>query len=302
MWSTLKKYKMLYLMLLPGMLFFIIFSYLPMYGIVIAFQDYKPAYGLQGMINNPVWVGLEHFKDFFSSYYFARILGNTVIIFFLKMLIGFPAPIILALMLNELKNRVYKKAVQTITYMPHFLSMVIVTSIVVLLLNPSNGIINQIIMKLGKDPVYFLADTRYIRSILVIMGTWMGIGWGSILYLAAFAGINPELYENAQIEGAGKFQQVIYITLPSISFIISITLILSMGSILSYGYEDILLLYSPPVYEKVDIIDTFIYREGLLVSRYSYGAAVGFFRNAIGLIMVILTNFLAKKFGNQGIW
>ncbi|NJD01199.1 MAG: sugar ABC transporter permease [Ruminiclostridium sp.] len=298
----MKKYKMLYLLLLPGILYFVVFSYLPMYGIVISFQDYKPATGLRGMLQNPEWVGLEHFTDFFNSYYFARILNNTLAIFFLKLLFGFPAPIILALLLNELKNRVYKKVAQTITYMPHFLSMVIITSLVVTLLNPTNGVIYEIIKLLGKDPVFFLADNRYIRSILVVMSVWASAGWGSILYLAAFAGINPELYENAQIEGANKIQQIIYITLPSIAFIISILLILNMGSVLNYGFEDILLLYSAPVYEKADIIDTFIYREGLLNSRYSYGAAIGLFKNAIGLVMVLLTNFLAKKLGNEGIW
>jgi putative aldouronate transport system permease protein len=300
--GIINKYKMLYVLLLPGLLFFIIFSYVPMYGIVIAFQDYNPVNGIKGIFQNGKWVGFEHFIDFFKSYYFVRILKNTIEIFFLKFVIAFPAPIILAILLNEVRNRFFKRFVQTVSYMPHFLSIVIITSLAVMLVNPTNGVISQLIESLGGKRHNFLTDPVGIRVILVVMNVWATTGWSSILYLAAFSGINPELTENASIEGANKFQLIRFITLPSISYVISITLIISMGSILSAGFEDILLLYNPAVYSSVDVIDTFIYREGLVNSSYSYATAVGFFRNGVGLMMVLFTNYLAKKLGSIGIW
>ena len=301
--KNIYEHKILYLLLLPGLLYFLIFSYGPMYGIVIAFQEYSPVNGIKGILFSENWVGFDQFTRFFSSYYFIRILRNTLEIFFLKLIFGFPAPIILALLLNEVKNELYKRFIQTISYLPHFLSIVVVTSMVMILMSPTSGIFNQVVTSItGGETINYLGEVRYWRTILVVMNVWIGIGWGTILYLATISTINPELYENAKIEGANRFQLAKYITLPSITFIAGLMLILSLGSILNAGFEDIVILYNAAVYSVADVIDTYIYREGLLQSSFSYSTAIGLFKNVIGLIAVLLSNKFAKKLGYIGIY
>jgi len=301
LWKTLNKYKFYYLLALPGLLYFVIFKYLPMVGIIIAFQDYQPFEGFRGMFDGP-WVGLKHFKNFINSYYFRNIMGNTLIISGLKLLWGFPAPIILALMINEVRNIVFKKTAQTISYLPHFFSMVIVAGMVRALLTVQGGLVNYVIKFFGGTPYPFLTDPKYFRSILVATSVWQGIGWGSILYLAAITNIDPALYEAAMIDGASRLQQMRYITLPSIAYVIAIVLIFRIGGLLNAGFQQVLLLYSPQVYKVADIIDTYVYRSGLLSMQYSYAAAVGVFKSILALILLLIANKVAKWVGQPGIW
>ncbi len=299
--KIMAKYKFYYILALPGLLYFLIFHYGPMIGILMAFKDFKPFDGYMGIITGE-WVGLANFKRFFESYYFGNILRNTLVISGQKILFGFPAPIILALLLNEVRNMRFKKVVQTISYMPHFLSMVVVMGILRKLLAVDTGYINYFIKQLGGEPIMFLADERYFRSVLVISEVWQTVGWGTIIYLAAITGINPQLYEAATMDGATHMQQAIHITIPSIMSVVVIMLILRVGHILDAGFLQIFLLYSPSVYSVADIIDTFVYREGLGKMNYEYATAVGLFKSIIALIMVLGTNILTKKLGQEGIW
>ena len=298
-----KRYKYLYLLIFPGLLFFIVFKYIPMYGVVIAFQDYLPFKGgFKQIILEPNWIGFKHFSDFFSSFYFWRLLRNTLVLAFLGLVFGFPGPIILALFIDELRHLKFKKLVQTISYLPHFLSWVIIAGLISTLLSPTTGPINAIIMKLGGQPISFLGDPRYFRGVLVFSGVWRGIGWGTIIYLAAIAGIDPGLYESAVLEGANRWQKWIHISIPSITHIIVLLLILRLGDILDVGFEKILLLYSVPVYRVADVIDTFVYREGIINARYSYSTAIGMFKNIVGLFLIVISNWGAKKMGREGLW
>ena len=297
----LKLHKIYYLLALPGVLYFLIFKYVPMFGIIIAFKDVSPYLGVKGIFTSE-WVGLANFIRFMDSYYFWNILSNTFIISGLKILFGFPAPIILALLINEIRMNTYKKVFQTISYLPHFVSWVVVAGILSNLLSTDSGIVNGIISKLGKDPIFFLGNKKYFRSILVVSAVWKDIGWGSIIYLAAVASILPSLYEAAIIDGANKIQRIWHITLPGILPVISIMFILRIGQILDAGFEQILLLYSSPVYKVADIIDTYVYREGIGNMKYSYSSAVGLFKSVIGFIFVVGTNCILKKAGQTGIW
>ncbi|MCU6712020.1 ABC transporter permease subunit [Paenibacillus sp. J5C_2022] len=299
---NLRKYKHLYLLILPGFVYFIVFHYIPMFGVVISFQNFQPFSGLQKMIFQPEWVGLKHFQTFFNSFYFNRLLTNTLLISGYKLLFGFPAAIVLALMINEVTHNGFKRMVQTISYLPHFLSWVIITGMLVTMLAQTTGPINTIITAFGGTPVAFLGETGYFRSILVASDMWAKVGWGSILYLAALSGINPALYESARMDGANRLQQAIHISLPGISNIITITLVLSVGDILNAGFEQVVLLYSPVVYSVGDIIDTYVYREGLLNSNFSYAAAIGMFKNVVGLLFLLVTNYAVKRMGKEGIW
>jgi len=296
------RYKFLYLLVMPGALYFLIFHYIPMYGVVIAFQDFKPFGGLEAMITTPNWVGLLHFENFFDSYYFGRLLENTLLISSYKLLFGFPLPIVLALMLNEVVRAKFKRIVQTISYLPHFLSWVIISGMVIALLSPTSGPINLIITALGGNPVTFMGDPGYFRSVLVASDIWATVGWGSIVYLAALAGINPALYESARIDGANRFHQMVHISVPGISNIIAILFVLSVGGILNAGFEQVLLLYSPSVYSSGDIIDTYVYREGLLKNNFSYASAIGMFKNVVGLVFLIVANYVVKRMGKEGVW
>ncbi|MFK7694146.1 ABC transporter permease [Paenibacillus sp. HJGM_3] len=293
-----KKYGFYYLMAAPALIGFFIFDYLPMYGIILAFKDYR---FVDGIIGSP-WVGLQHFEQFFSDIFFWRILKNTLIISSLHIVFGFPAPIILALLFNELANKRFKMAVQTISYLPHFMSWVILAGIMVEVLSPSRGALNYLITLFGGKPIYFLADTDYFVGVLVASHVWQSIGWGSVVYLAGIAGINQDQFESAKIDGATRLQQMRYITIPSLVPIMTILFILSIGGIMNAGFNQIFNLYSPAVYSVADVIDTYVYRVGLIETKYGFSTAVGLFKNVIGLILVLGTNYIVKRFNEYGIW
>lgn len=300
-WRRAKKYRLYYVLAIPGILYFLIFKYLPMIGIIIAFKDFSPFAGLHGIINGP-WVGFKHFVTFFDSYYFWSILSNTLIISTLKLITGFPAAIVLALLINEVVNTAYKRIVQTISYLPHFLSWVIVTGLTINMLSPAGGVVNQVIEAFGGKPILFLGNPHYFRGVLVVFDLWKSVGWSTIIILATIATVNPEMYESAIVDGANKFQQIWYITLPSISTVVVILLILRIGHIMQAGFEQILLLYNPSVYQVADIIDTYVYRVGLNQLKFAFAAAVGLFKAVIALVLVIGANTAAKKLDQEGIW
>jgi putative aldouronate transport system permease protein len=268
-------------------------------GIVMAFKDYKIRLGIFGS----EWNGFENFTRLFSTNTFARAVENTLEISLLRILFGFPVPIILALLLNEVTHNGYKKAVQTITYLPHFISWVVLAGLFEQLLSPSNGALNSILGTLfGMEPIYFLGDNAYFRGTLIVTGIWKGAGWSSILYLAAISGIDPSLYEAAKCDGATRLQCTRFITLPCIASTITVMLILEVGGILDAGFDKIFNMYNSAVYETADIIDTYVYRVGIGDMKYAQGTAVGLFKNGIGFLLVICTNWITKRINGNGIW
>ncbi|RCW45454.1 ABC transporter permease [Paenibacillus prosopidis] len=297
-WREYKKSKYLFFMLIPVLIWYAIFHYGPLYGVLLAFKDFSPRLGI---LNSP-WIGLDHFKFlFFQSPDFMRIFRNTVLISCYHMIFGFPAPIILALLLNELRLGWFKRIAQTISYLPHFFSWVVLSGVVIVMLSPSEGPVNFLLKLVNIEPIYFLADTDYFRSTLVGTGIWKEIGWGTIIYLAALSGIDPALYEAAVIDGANRIKQIWYITLPSILPVITILFILSLGGILNAGFDQIFNLYNPAVYEVADIIDTYVYRVGILGAQFGLTTAVGLFKNVIGIALVLGTNYVVKKMGQEGV-
>lgn len=295
--KRLRKNAGVYLIFLPTLLYYFIFKYLPMFGNVIAFQDYSIVRGFTGS----EFVGLEHFKDFLSNYKFFELLRNTLAISGLHILIGFPAPIIFALLLNEVKNIRFKKSVQTITYMPHFISSVVMVSVLLNFLS-SEGIINSIVEFFGGKKVPFMTTPKYFPWIYVLSSIWQSLGWSSIIYIAAIAGVDQELYEAAKIDGAGRFRQAISITLPCISPTIVVLLIMQVGSMLTVGYEKIILMYNPTIYETADVISTYVYRKGLLEMDYGYSTAVSIFNSICNLILLLSANAISKKVKGEGLW
>ena len=292
-----KKYGALSLMLLPVIIYYLVFHYASMYGAVIAFKDYS---FMKGIIGSP-WVGLANFRRMFMSDSFFEVFRNTLVISLYKLITGFPAPILFAILLNELNGGRFKKTVQTISYLPHFLSWVILGGMFMQLLS-LGGPINIFLKKIGLDPVFFLGDVRYFRSVLVITSLWKSIGWSSIIYLAALTGIDPQLYEAARIDGAGKIKQIIHITLPSLIPVITIMFIFSVGSIINDDFDQIFNLYNEAVYSVGDVISTYNYRIGMINNEYEYSTAVGLFKNIIAIVLIFITNFTAKKFNDYGIW
>jgi putative aldouronate transport system permease protein len=301
LWPAVKMHRFYYYLIIPGMLYFLIFDYIPMFGIIIAFKEISPFEGVSAIFTSD-WVGFKHFVRFWQSYYFWNVMRNTLFISGYKLLFGFPAPILLALLLNELRVAVYKKIVQTISYLPHFISTVVVAGLTMMILSTDGGLINAVVVYFGGEPIHFLGDPHYFRSILVISHVWQSIGWGSILYLAAMAGIDPGLYEAARMDGAGRVRQAWHITLPGIAPVIVILLILSIGGLLNAGFEKVLLLYSPAVYGVADIIDTYVYREGISKLNYSFATAVGLFKNVLAMFLILGANFIARKMNHTGIW
>jgi len=295
--KELIRNKYIYLMLIPVVLYYIIFHYIPMYGVVIAFKNFNARKGILGSD----WVGLKHFEAFIGNYYFPTLIRNTIFISLYGIIFGFPAPIIFALLLNEIENIKFKKLTQTITYMPHFLSLVVVCGMIVDFCS-LGGVFNIIRELLGMEQVMFLMDPKYYRTIHVASGIWQNLGWNSIIYIAALAGIDPELYAAARIDGAGRWKQTIHVTLPSIMPTIVILLILRMGSIMSVGHEKIILLYNPITYETADVISTYVYRKGLLDSNYSYSSAVGLFNSVINYSLLLIVNAISKRVTEHGLW
>jgi putative aldouronate transport system permease protein len=291
------RYKTLYLLLLPGIIYFTIFKYVPMLGIVIAFKEYNMALGF----GDSPWVGLRNFEKFVDGVYFADIIGNTLLISFYKLLFGFSAPIILALLLNEVTVSWFKKSVQTLTYLPHFISWVIAYGLMVALLAPGEGLINLLLKQYGLNPIAFLTEPEWIRPLIVSSDIWKEVGWGAILYLAALAGIDPSLYEAAKIDGATKLRQLWHVTLPGIRNVIVLLLIIKLSHILDAGFDQIFMMANVFNQENADIIDTWVYREGLERMQIGLATAVGLFKSVIGFVLVIAANQLAKKFDGQ-IW
>ncbi|RJX39547.1 sugar ABC transporter permease [Paenibacillus pinisoli] len=288
----------LYLMLIPGILFLLLFKYTPMYGIVIAFKDFNI---YDGLAASP-WVGMEHFEKLFLSEDFARVFKNTLIISIYKIFFLFPLPIILAVLMNEIKNMVFKRGIQTIVYLPHFLSWVIVSGLFLQLLSTNGGLINKMIVGLGGESIAFFMNTEVFRSVLISSAGWKEVGWGMIIYLASIATIDPQLYEAAKIDGASRFRQIWHITLPGLVPIIILMFILRLGNILEAGTEQILVMYNSIVYEVADVIGTYVYRIGLGQQDYSFSTAVGLFDSVIGFILIITGNYLSRKFLKRGIW
>jgi putative aldouronate transport system permease protein len=295
--NDIRKNKLLYVMLLPVLLYYVVFHYAPMYGAIIAFKDFSPRLGVWGSD----WVGLEHFQDFFTGPYFWRTMKNTLLISTFSLVFGFPAPIVLALLLNELKHALFKRTVQTITYMPHFISLIVICGIIKDF-SSSEGVINDVVAFFGGTRETYLLEPSFFRTIYVSSGIWQNIGWGTIIFLAALTGIDQEQYEAAKIDGAGRWKQMMNVTLPGLMPIIVILLILDIGKMMNVGFEKIILLYNPGTYETSDVISSYVYRVGLQDFNYSFSSAVGLFNSVINFILLISSNWLSRKFNETSLW
>ncbi len=295
--TDMRRNAFKYLIVLPVLVWMVLFCYKPMYGVVIAFQNYRPRLGIAGS----EWIGLDNFVRFFKDPWFLRTLRNTLAISFLSILFSFPVPVILALLLNEVRVTWFKKLVQTITYLPHFIAMVIVCAMVTQFCQ-TNGIVNDIIELFGGERTNLLAESDAFYPIYILSGIWKEAGWNSIIYLAALSSIDQEQYEAARLDGAGRLQQIWHITLPGLLPTISMLLVLKMGSVLSVGYEKILLLYKPITYEVADVISTYTYRTGMVAGKFSYGTAINLFNSVINIAMLLIANKTSKKLGQSGVF
>ena len=298
--KLVKNYRqnpLLYWMLAPVLLYVLIFNYVPMFGQVISFQDYSLTRGVMGS----KWIGLKNFEDFFSSMYFGRTLGNTLILSGLDLLVCFPAPIILALMLNEVSHLRFKKVIQTVSYMPHFISMVVVAGLIKEFCS-STGVVAQFVQLLGGTPQSYISQPQYFRAIFTVSQVWQTIGFNSIVFLAALSGIDMQLYEAAKIDGAGRLRQLWHVTLPGIMPTIIIMLILRCGAIMNVNFEKVLLLYSPSTYATADVIITYVYRAGIIKQKIGYSTAVGLFNSVVSLMLVLGANYLSNKFTDSGLF
>ena len=293
------KNKYLYLMLIPGLVYFGIFHYGPMYGILMAFKNFSVYQGIWG---SP-WVGWQHFETLLNNRDFHRIFRNSALLGVYKLIFTFPMPIILALLLNEIRLHWFRRSVQTVVYMPHFLSWVIVGVLVIEFLSPTRGILNEILHALfGTEPILFLSKKEYFRPILILSNIWKETGWGTIIYLAAIAGVDQHLYEAAKVDGANRFRCIWHVTLPCIMTTILIVFIIQIGYIIRNSFEQVFVLYNPLVYEVGDVFETYIYRVGLNDARFDYATAVGIFQSVIGLVLLVFANTLANRFGERGIY
>lgn len=289
--------KWIYALFIPVLLYYVIFQYIPIYGLVIAFKDYYPSRGIFGS----EWVGLDNFRRFFNSIYFGRLLRNTVLLSVYQIIFGFPAPIIFALLLNQLHNKYFKRLVQSITYLPHFISTMVICSMI-LNFCLKDGLINDIIALFGGERSNLLLKPNLFRTIYVASGIWQGVGWGSIIYLSAITSIDSELYEAAYIDGATRFQREIHITIPGIMPTVTILLIMRIGSLMNVGFEKVFLLYNPTIYEVADVISTYIYRKGLVEYDYSFSTAIGLFNSAVNIILLVIANTISRKVNENSLW
>jgi putative aldouronate transport system permease protein len=292
------RYKILYLLSLPGIIYFVVFKYIPLAGSMMAFQNYSIFEGIW----KSEWVGLANFQRMFEFADFWRILKNTLAIGFYTLVFGFPIPIILALMMNELRNQLYKRFVQTAVYLPHFLSWVVVGGIVIEILSPTSGVVNHVLTWFGQEPIYFMGEDSHIRTIIVSSGIWRDAGWSTIIYLAAMSGINPDLYEAAQMDGATRWRQTISITIPSIMTTITILFLLQIGNFLDLGFERVFVFLNPLTNSNGDILDTYIYRVGLIQREYSYTTAIGLFKSVIGFVLIVTANTFSKRATGEGLY
>lgn len=289
----------IYMLMLPAMLLIVVFCYLPMYGVIIGFQDFNP---FRGVLGSP-WVGLKNFIYFMSDSNFWRVMKNTVIINFYSLIFGFPAPIILALLINGVTGRFFKRTVQTISYLPYFISWVVVGGLILSILSPTGGVVNVILHNLfGMEPVYFVTQPKFFRAIVVASAIWKDIGMMSIYYLATLSTINPELYEAAIIDGANKWKQTLHVTLPGLKSIATVLLLLQIGNMVNIGFEQIFLLYNPLVYDVGDVISTYTYRLGVEQTQFSLTTAIGVTQSVVNFIMVFIANSVARKLAGWSLW
>nr|MBC9202949.1 sugar ABC transporter permease [Paenibacillus sp. PL91] len=295
---ALKRHWQLYLLITPVLIYFLVFHYLPMYGLQIAFKDFI---GTKGIWGSP-WVGLKHFDRFFESFFFWRLLENTIGISLFELAVGFPIPILLALMVNEVRSSGFKRLVQTVTYAPHFLSTVVLVGMVVIFLSPTTGVVNQAIQALGGQPIYFMTEPEWFKSIYVFSGVWQQMGWSSIIYLAALTGIDPHLHEAARVDGASRLRRIWHVNLPGIRPTIIILLILNVGSVMGVGFEKVFLMQNSLNLEASDVISTYVYRSGILGSQYSFAAAVGLFNSVVNFILLVIVNRIARNMNQTSLW
>lgn len=291
------KNRYLYSMLVPVVAFYLIFHYLPMYGVLIAFKDF---YFRKGILGSP-WVGLKHFEYLFTLDKFKQVFSNTVVINLYRLVFGFPAPILVSLLLNEMTARRYKRFVQTVIYLPHFISWVVISGFLLNLLSLNGGVVNALLAHIGIEPIGFLSDEKYFRSTLVFSNIWKEFGWGTLVYMAALSGISPDLYEAATVDGANRFQRMLHITLPLLVPTIVTLLILRVGQLMNTGFEQVFVMNNPAVYRVADIIDTYAYRIGLSDGRYSLASALGLFKSVINCALLVSVNFISKRAFQQGI-
>jgi len=297
-WKGVKRDKYLLLMIIPVIAYFVIFHYIPMYGVIIAFKDFTPGKGILGS----QWVGFRWFEEFFQSMYVGRILRNTVLINLYSLLWGFPVPIIFALLVNEVRVGFFKRSIQTISYLPHFITTVIIVGLIGHFLHPTDGIVNIFLKEVFGFTKNFMSDPKWFRTIYIASEIWQHFGWNSIIFIANLSSIDPLLYEAAKIEGAGRWKQMWYISLPGIAPTIIVLLIFNVASLLSIGFEKIILMYNPLTLETADVISTYVYRKGIMEARYSYGAAVGLFNSVVSFVLLITANFASKKLTETSLW
>ncbi|MFS0723847.1 ABC transporter permease [Paenibacillus sp. 1P07SE] len=296
--KNIKKQHVLYLLSLPTFIYIIIFEYFPIYGLQIAFKDFIAR---EGFLGSP-WVGFEHFERFFNSYNFTQILINTLEISVYSLIFGFPLPILLALMLNELKHKMFKNSVQMITYAPHFISTVVLVGMLYVFASPNSGLINNMLQLFGIEPVSFLTDPSWFKPLYILSGIWQGIGWGSIIYMAALSGIDPQLYDAAMMDGASRLKKIWHIDIPGILPTIMILLILNVGQIMSVGFEKIFLMQNDLNIRSSDVIATYVYRMGIQNGDYSFSTAVGLFNSVVNFILLVIVNQAARRMGGQSLW
>lgn len=296
--KSIRKNWELYALFTPVLAYFIVFEYAPMYGVQIAFKDFIATKGIWG---SP-WVGLKHFQRFFDSFYFWRLIRNTLGIGLYQLVVGFPVPILLALMINEVRSSKFRRFIQTITYAPHFLSTVVVVGMIMMFLSPQGGMINLLIQAFGGQPISFMTEPGWFKSVFVLSGVWQQMGWSSIIYLAALAGVDPQLHEAARVDGAGRLKRIWHINLPHLMPTIVVLLILNVGSILGVGFEKVFLMQNNLNMEASDVISTNVYRSGILGAQYSFSAAVGLFNSVVNFIMLITVNRIARKLSETSLW
>ncbi len=292
------RHRWMYLLLIPPLTYYLVFRYIPIYNAQIAFKDFRPLLGVEG---SP-WIGFQHFETFFNSYYFSQLIFNTVFFSTAKLILGMPVAIILAIAIHESRFMLFRSLVQTVTYLPHFISWVIMFGLLLGLLSPGNGMINETIKSLGGQPISFLTAPDWFRQIVISSDIWKETGWSTILYLAALIGINPDLYEAAAVDGASRWRRIWHISLPGIIPVMVLITLLRLGNILDAGFNQIFVLYSVPVYSVGDIIDTWVYRSGILDFQFSLATAVGLFKGVFGLILIVVANQVAKRVANQSLF
>lgn len=298
LFRLIRKNWDLYFLLVPVIAYYIIFHYIPMYGVQIAFKDFISS---KGITDSP-WVGFKHFERFFNSYYFERLIRNTLEIGLYELLVGFPVPILLALLINEVSSKRFRKTVQTVTYAPHFLSTVVLVGMLFIFLDPKTGFLNMFITMFGGDSVSFMTEPGWFKTIYVFSGVWQQMGWSSIIYLAALTGIDPQLHEAAKVDGASRLKRIWHINIPGIMPTIIILLIMNVGSIMAVGFEKVFLMQNELNRESSDVIATYVYRSGIIGAQYSFSAAVGLFNSIINFILLVSVNFIARRVGQTSLW